>query len=196
MLRSFTRLLAIAAAGALLSACSLSDSTGSVFQSKLATQPGTVNAAEAASMISAYRRSQGLGPVTVDPTLTRIAAVHSERMAAANKMTHVLPGEGSFRARLDAGGFTGGSASENVAAGQDNLSEVLQAWRKSPGHNRNLLMADATHIGIAVSVAPDSRYKTFWTLVLGAPRQEAIAVMPGPGPYVSIGGAVIGAPAQ
>jgi uncharacterized protein YkwD len=111
-------------------------------------------------------------------------------------MAHVLPGEGSFRARLTAGGFDGGAAAENVAAGQDNLSEVLQAWRKSPGHNRNLLMPGVTHIGIAVSVAPESRYKTFWTLVLGAPRPAGAAVMPGPGPIVSVGGAVVGGGGQ
>jgi uncharacterized protein YkwD len=171
-----------------LAACTLGLDRGSVFSTRLATQPGTVNASEAASLISAYRRGRGLGGVTVDPTLTRIAAVHSERMAASNKMAHVLPGEGSFRQRLTAGGFNGGAAAENVAAGQDSLSEVLEAWRRSPGHNRNLLMTGVTHIGIAVAVAPESRYKTFWTLVLGAPRPVATVAIPGPGPYVAVGG--------
>lgn len=171
-----------------LSACTLGLDTGSIFSSKLATQPGVVNAGEAASLISTYRRSRGLGGVSVDPTLMRVAATHSERMAASNKMAHVLPGEGSFRQRLTAGGFDGGAAAENVAAGQKTLGDVLEAWRRSPGHNRNLLMTGVTHIGIAVAVAPESRYKTFWTLVLGAPRPEVIEVMPGPGPFVSVGG--------
>jgi len=163
------------------SACTIVD-PGGRFRSALATQPGVVDSREAAQLISAYRRQNGLGGVSVDPTLTRIAAEHSRRMAAANKMAHVLPGQGSFRAKLSSGGYFGGTAAENVAAGQKTLADVLEAWRRSPGHNRNLLMAGVTQIGIAVAVAPESRYKTFWTLILGSPRPAgAVVVMPGPG---------------
>jgi uncharacterized protein YkwD len=106
-------------------------------------------------------------------------------MAAANKMAHILPGQGSFREKLRSGGYTAGTAAENVAAGQNTLADVLAAWRRSPGHNRNLLMAGVTSMGIAVAVAPESRYKTFWTLVLASPRPDGtIAVMPGPGPFL------------
>ncbi|MEX0697948.1 MAG: CAP domain-containing protein [Dongiaceae bacterium] len=177
-------------AAAALSACTGMD-PGGLFRSSLSTQPGVVDSREAASLISAYRRQQGLGGVTVNPTLTRIAADHSRRMAAANRMAHVLPGQGSFRQKLNSGGYYGSTAGENVAAGQDSLAEVLAAWRRSPGHNRNLLLGGATEIGIAVAVAPESRYKTFWTLILGSPRQVgAIAVMPGSGPFVpaAVGG--------
>jgi uncharacterized protein YkwD len=174
-----------------LSACTGID-PGGLFQSALSTQPGVVDSREAASLISAYRRQHGLGGVTVDPTLTRIAADHSRRMAAANKMAHVLPGQGSFRQKLTSGGYFGGTAGENVAAGQKTLADVLAAWRRSPGHNRNLLLAGATEIGIAVSVAPDSRYKTFWTLILGAPSPPgAVAVVPGSGPLVTAVGASV-----
>ena len=158
---------------------------GSMFTSAIAAREGTVDSGEAAALISEYRRSRGLSSVSVDPTLTNIAAVHSRQMAEANKMAHVLPGEGSFQQRLKSGGFDGGTAAENVAAGQDSLAEVLQAWRKSPGHNRNLLYPGVTKIGIALSIAPGTRYEKFWTLVLAAPRPEgAIMVGPGAGPLV------------
>jgi uncharacterized protein YkwD len=32
-----------------------------------------------------------------------------------------------------------------------------------------LLLADATHMGIALVQDPRSEFKTFWTLVVGAP---------------------------
>jgi uncharacterized protein YkwD len=85
------------------------------------------------------------------------------------------------------------TAGENIAAGQDSLADVLAAWRRSPGHNRNLLLRGATEIGIAVAVAPESRYKTFWTLILAAPRGGgAVATMPGPGPLLTAVGASAG----
>jgi uncharacterized protein YkwD len=157
-------------------ACSTgADSGGSLFRSPLSTQTGTVDAGEAAALISAYRKSRGLPPVTVDPTLTRIAVAHAQRMASADKMAHVLPGEGSFQQRLAAGGFQPSMAAENVAAGQKSLADVLESWRKSPGHNANLLLPNVSRIGIALSIARDSRYKTYWSLVLGE------WFVPGPG---------------
>jgi uncharacterized protein YkwD len=179
-------------AAAAVSACTLVD-PGGLFRSSLSTQPGVVDSREAASLISAYRRQHGLGGVTVSPTLTRIAADHSRRMAAANRMAHILPGQGSFRQKLSSGGYFSSTAGENIAAGQDSLADVLAAWRRSPGHNRNLLLRGATQIGIAVAVAPESRYKTFWTLILAAPRGGgAVAAMPGPGPLLTAVGASAG----
>lgn len=188
------RLLAfLAAISVALAGCTGID-PGGMFKSPLATKPGVVDSREAASLISQYRRQHGLGGVSVDPALTRIAATHSQRMAAANKMAHVLPGEGSFRQRLSAGGFHGGTAAENVAAGQKNLATVLDSWRRSPGHNKNLLLPGVTHIGIAVAVAPESRYKNFWTLVLGSPGEPRVVSLPDAGPAViAVGGGIVGA---
>ncbi len=166
-----------------LSACtSAAESVGSIFKSPLATKQGSVDAGEAAALISQYRRSRGLSGVTVDRTLTRIAAVHAQRMAAADKMAHVLPGEGSFTQRLAAGGFTAAMAAENVAAGQDTLADVLEAWQKSPGHNANLLLPNVSKIGIALAIAEGSKYETYWALVLGewyVPRPGVTMVGPG-----------------
>jgi len=177
-----------------LSACTTGAESGaSIFKTSLATKPGTVDAGEAAVLISQYRRSRGLPPVTIDATLTRIAAVHANRMAAADTMTHVLPGEGSFTQRLAAGGFVAAMAAENVAAGQKTLADALDAWRKSPGHNANLLLPNISKIGIALAVADDSKYKTYWSLVLGewyVPRAGQSIGGPDAGPVLPAGGGV------
>src|SRR3954454_20363838 len=62
-------------------------------------RPATVDPGAAAAIISAYRKKSWLGSVTVDPTLSAIAAKHAKAMASADKLAHVLPGEGSFEAR-------------------------------------------------------------------------------------------------
>jgi uncharacterized protein YkwD len=167
---------------------------GALFDSPLATQAGTVDVNEAANLISQYRATKGLGPVTVDPTLMKIAAIHSQKMAADNTMSHVLPGEGSFMQRIAAGGFQASMAAENVAAGQKSLAEVLESWRKSPGHNANLLLPNVSKIGIALSIAPDSRYKTYWTLDLGEwlkPGQASPMDGPNAGPLLAAPGTTV-----
>ena len=52
--------------------------------------------------------------------------------------------------------------------GQVTIEEVFKGWRKSPGHNKNLLLKDAEHMGIALVYDAKTEFKTFWTLVLGA----------------------------
>jgi uncharacterized protein YkwD len=163
-----------------LAACSMGGpGPDDTFTGALATKTGSVDAGQAAALISQYRQSHGKSAVQVDPTLMAIARLHSDRMAAANTMTHVLPGEGSFSRRLAAGNYPAGMAAENVAAGQSTLAEVLEAWRKSPSHNQNLLEEHIDEIGIAVTVAPGTRYKYFWTLVLGKRRPANAEIGPG-----------------
>jgi uncharacterized protein YkwD len=127
----------------------------------------TVDAEEAAALISQYRGTRGLSRVTVDPTLMQIAFLHARRMAAADRLTHVLRGEGSFARRLSDGGFEARVAVENIAGGPATLGEALALWRRSPPHDRNLLASGVSKLGIGVATDHDSRYQTYWTLILG-----------------------------
>ena len=52
-----------------------------------------LDAAVAASMISGYRANNGLGPVTVDPELMKVAETQSMAMAKRNKMDHDVAGK-------------------------------------------------------------------------------------------------------
>ncbi len=174
-----------------LASCA-SEGVGSIFETPRATKAGVVDTAEAASLISQYRRSRGLSAVTVNATLTRIAADHARRMASLDRVDHVLPGEGSFDRRLLSGGYTFSVAAENIGAGQKSLAAALEAWKKSPHHNENLLNSGVREIGIALVVAPDSKFKTYWSLVLAAPYDPVVRAGPNAGPVITFGGATLG----
>jgi hypothetical protein len=146
----------------------------------------SVDTGEAVRILSDYRRKHGLGAVKLDPKLTRIAADHALRMASANKVAHVLIGEGSFARRLRVGGYDASIASENIGAGYDSLAEAFAGWRKSRGHNKNLLTPDVTVIGIARADAPGSKYGTYWSLVLAHPYEPPVGG-PSAGPPVMFG---------
>jgi len=142
----------------------------SLFKRKsLAAQEIAIDAAEAARLISAYRKAHGLGPVRLDSRLTRIAADHAVKMASSDKVAHVLRGEGSFARRLRNGGFDAAVAAENLGGGYHSIAEAMQGWRTSREHNQNLLKPSVTLIGIASAKAQGSKYKTYWSLILAEP---------------------------
>jgi uncharacterized protein YkwD len=126
-----------------------------------------VDGAAATSMISGYRKNNGLGGVTLDPDLTRLAGEQSRAMAARDKLDHNLVR--SLGDRLKAGGYDAKLAAENIGAGYHTLAEAFSGWRDSPGHRANMLMAGVTRIGIATAYNPKSKYKVYWTLILAAP---------------------------
>ncbi|MXQ13003.1 CAP domain-containing protein [Microvirga makkahensis] len=120
----------------------------------------TSDAAAAARLISAYRASKGLSPVSVDPKLNEAAEYQARVVAAAGKLSH-----GNFASRMDKFGVMG-YAAENLSAGSDTVDGVIGRWKASPGHNVNLLMPQARKIGLARADA-NNRYGRYWALVLG-----------------------------
>lgn len=150
---------------ALLAACA-SDTASEQpsFYRSLAVSGAEVDANAAASMISGYRRNNGLGAVVVDPNLMRAAAEQSRVMAQKDKLDHSAGRD--FRDRIRRSGFDARIAVENVGAGYHTLAEAFSGWRDSPSHRANMLKPGVTHMGIAASYAPGSKYKVFWTLIL------------------------------
>jgi uncharacterized protein YkwD len=129
--------------------------------------PGArLDAQAAASMISQYRQNNGLGALTVDPDLMRLAESQSQAMAAKNKLDHDV--KAPLAKRLNTGGYPATLAVENVSAGYHTLAEAFSGWRDSPPHRENMLKNGVTKLGIAASYAPNTKYKVFWTLILAS----------------------------
>src|SRR5579863_462535 len=69
----------------------------------LAEAGAEVDAPAAASMLSGYRANNGLGAVTIDPELMRLADAQARAMAARDKLDHNVIR--AFPDRLKAGGY-------------------------------------------------------------------------------------------
>jgi uncharacterized protein YkwD len=129
--------------------------------------PGaTLDPQAAASMISMYRQNNGVGAVTVDPELMKLAEQQSQAMASKNKLDHDV--KAPLAKRLNASGYPATLAVENVSAGYHTLAEAFSGWRDSPPHKANMLKNGVTKLGIAASYAPNTKYKVFWTLILAS----------------------------
>jgi uncharacterized protein YkwD len=111
----------------------------------------------ALALVNAYRAEHGVPPLRLDPALASAAASHSRAMLAAGRMGHDVGTE--FTARLAAHGVVGRAAAENVAYGQRSLAEVMEGWKRSPGHAANMRLAGVSRMGIAEA-------GSYWTLVL------------------------------
>ncbi|HRD75878.1 MAG TPA: CAP domain-containing protein, partial [Hyphomicrobiaceae bacterium] len=123
----------------------------------------------ARDLINAYRRQNGLKPLTLHPKLTEAAKLHARDLAKWDRISHFGSDGSNPWDRVKRSGYNARLAAENVGTGQVTFEEVLKGWKDSPGHNKNLLLADADHIGLALVQDPKTEFKTFWTLVLGAP---------------------------
>ncbi|TDR89303.1 CAP domain-containing protein [Enterovirga rhinocerotis] len=117
-------------------------------------------AEEAARLVSEYRRERGLPAVVVDRTLNEAAEEQARAVAEAGKLSH-----GDFAGRM-ARYAVGARAAENLSAGPDSVSSVVMRWRKSPSHDRNLLMPGARRIGLARADSPGHGYRQYWAMVV------------------------------
>jgi uncharacterized protein YkwD len=124
---------------------------------------------EARAAINRYRSQKGMKPLVLNAKLTHAAESHSVDLAQHDTISHKGSDGSNPWKRIERAGYRPRLAAENVGAGQRSLAEVIQGWKDSPGHDRNLLLPDATQMGIALVKDPATRYGTFWTLVLGTP---------------------------
>jgi uncharacterized protein YkwD len=133
----------------------------------MATADAKLDAKIAASMISGFRRNNGLGIVTLDAHLMRMAEEQARAMASKNRFEH--DAAGPFAQRIKRSGYDAKIAVENIGAGYHTLAEAFSGWRDSPPHRANMLRSGVTKMGIAAVYSPRSKYKVFWALILAAP---------------------------
>ncbi len=106
-----------------------------------------------------------------NPKLASIAQSHSQAMAKESFFDHVDTTGKNVSDRAKGAGYKYRVVAENIAAGQDNLSEVVMEWVASKGHCENMIDDRVTEFGLAMvqSNNPTDPYSTYWTLVLGTP---------------------------
>lgn len=127
----------------------------------LLTAAPVIAAESPAAQISGFRLRHGEGRVVRDATLDRIAAEQARAMAARDDLSHEVLGP--FTRRVAPAGA--GRAAENIAYGYDDFEKTLGQWINSSGHRRNLLLHNASRVGIA-SAKNASGKRTYWAMVI------------------------------
>jgi len=111
-------------------------------------------------------------PLRWSEPLARAAARHADAMARTAWFDHAGVDGSTVRERASQAGYAWRRIGENIAAGHDSLAQALQGWLGSPSHCDAMLDPRFTEFGLAQGFSddPSAPYRTYWTLVLGAPR--------------------------
>ncbi len=103
---------------------------------------------EVIRLTNVERRNNGLQELKADTDLTEVAQEKSEDMSENNYFSHTSPTYGSPFDMMQQYNIEYRSAAENIASGQQSAEAVVQAWMDSPGHRKNILNGELTHIGV------------------------------------------------
>lgn len=134
---------------------------GSVIAGFLLLAAPAMAAESAADLISGFRLKHGEVRVVRDAALDRIALEQAQAMAAKNELSHEVLGP--FTRRVAPA--RAGRAAENIAYGYESFEKTLGQWIDSSGHRKNLLLRNASRIGIA-SARDASGKRTYWAMVI------------------------------
>ena len=106
------------------------------------------------------RMENGRQPVSTYPTLQRACDIRKNELAS--KMAHERPDGTMFFTAFGEAGVACQVAGENIAGGQRSPAEVVNAWMNSPGHRRNILNEEYTHMGAGYLQKDSSEYRRNW----------------------------------
>jgi len=134
---------------------------GGVIAGLLLVSVPAVAAEAPAELITSYRLKHGEVRVVRDATLDRIALAQARAMAARDTLSHEVLGAFSRRVAP----ARAGRAAENIAYGYESFEKTLGQWIDSSEHRKNLLLHNASRVGIA-SARDASGKRTYWAMVI------------------------------
>lgn len=108
-------------------------------------------------LTNAFRRENKAAIVKIDPKLSEAARKYAQFLAQSRLFSHTADGRRPVD-RVKAGGYAACQVAENLALMSDSrgfetrqlAQRMLQSWKNSPGHRRNLLEPHVTEIGVGV----------------------------------------------
>lgn len=134
------------------------------------------------AIINTYRAQNGVGALSLAPSLNRAAAWMVQDMGANGYFGHTDSlGRDPWTRIVDCGYPVAGG--ENLAAGTNRslAQSAFELFQSSPPHNENMLLARYTQIGIARLSVPGSTYGWYWATTFGT-AGESVAPPPPPPP--------------
>lgn len=135
------------------------------------------------NLINQYRVSNGLGPLTINNTLSNVARWMAEDMAAENYFSHTdSMGRDPFVRMRDFGYTYNTWKGENLAAGVADAQSAFDLWKGSPSHNANMLNPHFKVIGIARAYGASSSFGWYWATEFGGEDDPPPPPAPPPPP--------------
>lgn len=109
-------------------------------------------------------------PLAWSGALALAAERHSLAMAREGFLDHVSPSGSTVGERVAASGYRARSWGEAIAGGYVDPGDTVAGFLSSPPHCAVLMEAEFAALGAALVQDDASYYRSYWTLVLAAPR--------------------------
>ena len=111
--------------------------------------------------LNAIRKQANLPAVRRNAALDVAAKAHADDMASRNFFSHTGSNGSSPGQRATAAGYRWCTVAENINRGYPSGPAAIEAWRKSPGHYRNMVNGKVSDYGLANT-------GEYWVMVLAA----------------------------
>lgn len=99
-----------------------------------------------------------VNPLTWSEALENAARRHAEDMEANDHFSHTGTDGSSAGGRISDAGYDWRTWGENIARGQRSITAVVEAWKNSEGHCKNMMSPDFKEMGAAQA-------ENFWVQV-------------------------------
>lgn len=133
----------------------------------------SAEAEQVLALINNQRAQNGCPPLTQNSVLTIVAYGHSEDMGLRDYFAHDSPDGAKFSDRILGAGYQFSMAAENVAAGTNDLEQLVQLWMDSPGHRANIVNCELKETGVGYffleNDTGNTNYFHYWTQVFASP---------------------------
>lgn len=124
--------------------------------------------AEVLALLNAERKKQGLGELTLDPTLCQATTIRAteahEQTGDFGDWAHKRPDGRNWSTVLDEVGDTSTYHAENAARGQASGESLYNAWYNSKGHKENMLIPEFTKVGISMIKVGEGTWVSYMIL--------------------------------
>lgn len=117
---------------------------------------------EVLRLVNEIRAEAGVAPMTLDTTLCKAASMRALEMDYDNEMSHTRPNGEDCWTVLDFYKASYTTCGENIAAGQTTPAQVVNDWKNSPGHYKNMINASFTKLGVGYSAMGIGDYGHYW----------------------------------
>lgn len=113
-------------------------------------------ARQVAGIVNRERAANGLSPLKYSDKLSEAALVRAAEIQTS--FSHTRPNGTSCFTAVTEAGISYRTVGENIAYGQRNPEEVMNAWMNSSGHRANILGANYEYIGVGVTYKNGTYY--------------------------------------
>lgn len=113
-------------------------------------------------LVNQIRAEAGVAPLVLDDQLCKAATMRAVEMDYANLFSHTRPDGSSCFTVLSQYGISYRSCGENIAAGYSSPEDVVEGWKNSSGHYKNMVNSSYTKLGVGYAKRQFGEWAHYW----------------------------------